>query len=349
MSAPGALSPRHARFIAFIVVALLFLAGVRLGLMVPIFAGLLVYASIMHTSVRIAARGPGRVRSRWLAAAAVAGVVIAVLVAAGIGIHFLFRNGAGIHALVLKMGDILGSTSSALPDWVSSSIPQQDDLLPSIGNWLKSHATAVGDFGLGTLKVVGYALVGILLGIMVALSELSRLQQPGPVGRQLLDQIIALRESFWRVASAQIRISAVNTVLTSIYLLVVLPLFGVQLPLAKTLVALTFIAGLLPIVGNLISNSAITVLSISLSFNVALASLVFLIVVHKLEYFVNARIVGSQINAKAWEILLWMLLMERLFGPAGVVVAPVFYAWLKTEWHAWDRQPELANTDTGEA
>jgi predicted PurR-regulated permease PerM len=31
-----------------------------------------------------------------------------------------------------------------------------------------------------------------------------------------------------------------------------------------------------------------------------------------------------------------MLLMERLFGPAGVVAAPVFYAWLKVEWHRWD-------------
>jgi predicted PurR-regulated permease PerM len=81
----------------------------------------------------------------------------------------------------------------------------------------------------------------------------------------------------------------------------------------------------------------ITVISLSHSFGAALAALGFLIVVHKLEYFINARIVGTQINARAWEILLWMLVMERLFGLIGVVAAPVFYAWLKAEWQLWDK------------
>jgi len=64
---------------------------------------------------------------------------------------------------------------------------------------------------------------------------------------------------------------------------------------------------------------------------VALASLGFLIVIHKLEYFVNARIVGSQIHAAAWELLLAMLVMEAAFGLPGVVAAPVLYAYLKAE------------------
>jgi predicted PurR-regulated permease PerM len=144
------------------------------------------------------------------------------------------------------------------------------------------------------------------------------------------------------VASAQLRISALNTTLTSVYLLVLLPVFGVEIPLTKTLIAVTVLAGLLPVIGNLISNTAITVISLSVSFEVAMAALVFLIVIHKLEYFVNARIVGTSINARAWEILLWMLLMERLFGLAGVVAAPVFYAWFKEEWHLWDRPGSAA-------
>ena len=125
--------------------------------------------------------------------------------------------------------------------------------------------------------------------------------------------------------------------LTGVYLAILLPLFGVQLPLIKTLIAVTFIAGLLPVVGNLISNTVITVISLSHSFGVAMAALAFLVIVHKLEYFINARIVGTQINARAWEILLCMMVMERLLGLVGVVVAPVFYAWLKAEWHRWDK------------
>lgn len=36
---------------------------------------------------------------------------------------------------------------------------------------------------------------------------------------------------------------------------------------------------------------------------VALASLAFLVIIHKLEYFVNARIIGTRIKAWAWELL----------------------------------------------
>jgi predicted PurR-regulated permease PerM len=54
-------------------------------------------------------------------------------------------------------------------------------------------------------------------------------------------------------------------------------------------------------------------------------------VIHKFEYFLNARIVGGQIRAFAWEILIAMLLMEAIFGIVGVVAAPIYYAYLKLE------------------
>ena len=53
--------------------------------------------------------------------------------------------------------------------------------------------------------------------------------------------------------------------------------------------------------------------------------------IHKFEYFVNARIVGSQINAAAWELLLAMIVMEAAFGLPGVIAVPVFYAYGKAE------------------
>jgi predicted PurR-regulated permease PerM len=133
------------------------------------------------------------------------------------------------------------------------------------------------------------------------------------------------------VVFAQLRISALNTVFTVVYLAVLLPAFGVHLPLTKTLIAVTFVAGLVPILGNLISNAMIVIVSLAVSPYVALASLVYLVVIHKLEYFFNARIVGSQIRARAWELLLAMLAMEAAFGLAGVVAAPIYYAYLKHE------------------
>jgi len=152
-----------------------------------------------------------------------------------------------------------------------------------------------------------------------------------PLAAALADRAHRLAEAFRRIVFAQVRISAINTSLTACYLLIVLPLFGIHLPLTKTLVALTFVVGLVPVLGNLVSNTVIVVVSLAHSPQVALTSLAFLVVVHKLEYFLNARIVGSQISAKAWELLLAMLTMEAAFGLPGVIAAPIYYAYLKDE------------------
>lgn len=331
------MSPRHARFLSFLSVALLFLGAVALGLLVPLLTGLVVYAAVLRLSARLVPAGTRITpREKWLAVAVIAGVVVGLFMAAGLALQLFLRNGAGVHDLVQKIGEIVEQGSAYLPAWLVNALPQQESLLTAIGAWLKAHAAEIGTFGLGAVKTLGYMLVGMLLGSMVAIHEAADARPHGPVSTRLLAQVAHLRDALWRVAAAQLKISSVNTLLTASYLAIALPLFGINLPLTKTLIAVTFFLGLLPIVGNLLSNTAITVISLSVSFEVAVASLAFLVLVHKLEYFINARIVGSQINARAWELLLWMLVMERLFGPAGVVAAPIFYAWLKSEWLAWD-------------
>jgi predicted PurR-regulated permease PerM len=55
------------------------------------------------------------------------------------------------------------------------------------------------------------------------------------------------------------------------------------------------------------------------------------VVIHKLEYFVNARIIGSRIRARAWELLTAMLVMEAAFGIPGLIAAPIYYAYVKDE------------------
>jgi hypothetical protein len=108
-----------------------------------------------------------------------------------------------------------------------------------------------------------------------------------------------------------------------------------HLPLTKTLIVLTFLLGLLPVIGNLMSNTLITIVGLSLSIWVAVAALGYLIVIHKLEYFLNARIVGGQISAKSWELLLAMLVFEAAFGLPGVA-GPIYYAYLKSELKRMD-------------
>jgi len=105
----------------------------------------------------------------------------------------------------------------------------------------------------------------------------------------------------------------------------------VHLPLTKTMVAITFVVGLLPIVGNLTSNTIVVIVSLAHSPAVAVASLVFLVVIHKLEYFLGARIVGTRIKSQIWELLIAMMAMEAMFGVPGLVAAPIYYAYVKSE------------------
>jgi predicted PurR-regulated permease PerM len=180
-------------------------------------------------------------------------------------------------------------------------------------------------------RALVHVLIGLVIGAMVSLREARPGGDVGPLAQALLLRLARLGDAFRRVVFAQVRISALNSTLTGIYLLAVLPTIGVDLPLRKTMVVVTFLVGLLPIVGNLVSNTVIFVISLSHSLGAAVGSLAYLIVIHKLEYFVNARIVGSQIRSRAWEVLSAMLAMEAAFGLAGLVAAPIYYAWLKDE------------------
>ena len=76
------------------------------------------------------------------------------------------------------------------------------------------------------------------------------------------------------------------------------PIFvlAVHLPHATVVIGLTFLFGLIPVVGNLISNTIIVGIGITVSPKMAIAALVFLVVVHKLEYFLNSKIIGDRIK-----------------------------------------------------
>ena len=70
-------------------------------------------------------------------------------------------------------------------------------------------------------------------------------------------------------------------------------------------------------------------------------------VIHKLEYFLNARIVGAGIKAKAWGTALAMLAMESLFGVPGVVAAPIYYAYLGELAEGADQPPRRCSAEKG--
>jgi predicted PurR-regulated permease PerM len=171
----------------------------------------------------------------------------------------------------------------------------------------------------------------MVIGAMAALYDTTRIHHFKPLAAAMHKRVVNLHQAFRQIVFAQVQIAAINAIFTGVFLLLILPLAGIHLPFVKTMILVTFVAGLLPVIGNLISNTVIVVISLSHSLSTAGLALLFLVTIHKLEYFLNAKIVGTKINARAWELLSAMLVMEALFGIAGVIAAPVFYAYIKSE------------------
>lgn len=295
-------------------------------------AGFIVYETILALTPLVERLVKGQI-ARWISILFLSVVVILALVT-GITklIGFLlhdFHNPAAFHATATKLlEDAQRTLSPVIVRYLPSDI---DELQNQVVTWLREHLVVVQTFGRTAAHTFATMLIGMLLGAIISLRNSSGQRPEAPLKQAMLDRLTTLAAAFHNVVFAQIKVSLVNTVLTCGFLFGILPLFGLHFPFAKTVVVLTFIAGLLPIIGNLISNTVIVLIGLSISLEAALIALIYLILIHKLEYFINARIFGSRISAKTWEILLAMLVFESAFGLAGVVAAPVYYAYLKAE------------------
>ena len=316
---------------SWIFAAVLLIAAIPLRLLPALLAGLLVYELVHVIAPRLPLTREGG--GKLAAVVILAVFIVTALTLLMVGVIAFLRSDAGsLPRLLQKMAEIIEGSRDKLPDWLLGAVPGDPDTLKTtIIEWLRENAREVRTLGGEVGHVIVHILIGMVIGGMVSLHEASPAPARGPLSREMSERARRVGDAFRRVVFAQIRISALNTVFTAIYLVGILRLFDIHLPYAKTLVAVTFLTGLLPVIGNLISNTVIVVVSLSVSLPVAIGSLAFLVVIHKLEYFLNARIVGTQINASPWELLLAMLLMEAAFGLPGLVAAPIYYAYLKDE------------------
>jgi predicted PurR-regulated permease PerM len=256
---------------------------------------------------------------------------VLLLTFAVVGSVACFRSEAGsLPTLLHKMAASLESWRTVLPAGVVEQLPEDvGELQATAVAWWRAPAGALQHAGAEAARTVAHLLLGLGIGAVVALHDVQPPETLGPLAHALQARASRLGEAFRRVVFAQVRISAANTILTALSLVVALPIAGGHLPLARTRIAVTVVVGLLPVVGHLVANTSIVILSLGVSLSVAVVSLVFLIVIHKLEYVLNVHLVGTQVHAHAWEWLLAMLVLEAAFGIPGVIAAPISYAYLK--------------------
>jgi predicted PurR-regulated permease PerM len=334
---PGLLdSTRSLRITSYILAALALLMVLLLHLLPALLAGLLVY-ELVHVMTPLLGRRISGERARLVVVTVLGVIVVGLLTLLVAWLVNFFRKEMGDPDLLWQqqLMPLVEKARQQLPAAVTNWLPDSvDELRVMALDLTRKHAMSLQNVGKETARVLVRIIIGMVLGALVALNRERPPHQIGPLASVLSERCQHLAEAFHNIVFAQIKISLINTVATAIFLLGALPLLGIYVPFAKTLVVITFLAGLLPVIGNLISNTAVTIAGLSVSVWVAVASLGFLIVIHKLEYFLNARIIGTQIRARAWELLVAMLVMEAGFGLAGLIAAPIYYAYLKSELEA---------------
>jgi predicted PurR-regulated permease PerM len=131
---------------------------------------------------------------------------------------------------------------------------------------------------------------------------------------------------FRKVMVGQFFISLINTLVTLIVVV------AIGLPHKVTLLCIVFLCGLIPVVGNLISNTIISATALITSGIPAfIVCLVLLVGAHKLEYFLNGKIIGTIIQLPMFITLLSLLTGEAALGLFGMIIAIPFVLTLRDE------------------
>ncbi|UDG79528.1 AI-2E family transporter [Candidatus Steffania adelgidicola] len=276
----------------------------------------------------------GSGRARWVVVTLIAAfVVISMTLAIVSLISFLTSDIRPNIDITAEINRIFSNVQHRMPQHLPSFLPESaEELKDQLFALMESNLIIIRNMGRSFLHGLLTIFIGLIIGAVISLNKPS--SRSTYFTQELLQRLYYLSQAFRNIVFAQIKVSLINTFLTSIMILVVFPVFNVYLPLSKILIVLTFLFGLLPIIGNLISNFIIIISAFSLSLSAGGIMLIYLILIHKLEYFLNAEIVGNRINAKSWELLLAMLIFEAIFGVEGFIVAPIYYAYLKTELRA---------------
>ncbi len=262
---------------------------------------------------------------KWLALTLFAILVVATLYGFGFFCHRAFKE------LPKIVGDVVPQiVKYADKHGVDLPFNDVDDVKEAAPQMVQNSIGYLGNFAKLATKESVMLLAGIVIAIGIFVNSGPK---SAPTNLYALyegaiqSRFRALFRSFETVMGAQLVISLINTVATSVFVLStsLLPYGGIVIPL-------TFICGMLPIVGNLISNTLIVGIAFGLvSPQMALGALAFLVVIHKLEYFFNSKIIGARILHPMWMTLVALILGEALMGIPGVILAPVILNFIKVE------------------
>src|SRR6266498_4245398 len=271
-------------------------------------------------------------KRKWLA------LILFGIVVAGIAAAAVYFT----RAALLALPDVADTSIPSASAWAQQrqiELPFTDfeSLRAVVIDTLKEEAhylRNVAHFAGSTTAALVFSIIGIVAAASLFFKAvLDPHRATHPVKNNLYsiccDEVSTRFRDFYRsfatVMGAQITISLINSALTGLFVVVV------RMPHAPLLIAITFLCGLVPIVGNLVSNTIIVFIALTISLKLAIGALVFLVLIHKLEYFLNSKIIGSRIRNPVWLTLISLIIGERLMGIPGLILAPVVLNYLRVE------------------
>src|ERR1043166_1253583 len=271
-------------------------------------------------------------KRKWLA------LILFGVVVGGIGAATVFFT----RAAILALPDVADTSLPSASAWAQKrqiELPFNDfeslkqaviDALGQEAHYLRN----VANFAKSTTVILFFSILGIIAaGSLFLKTGLDPYRGAHRVKNNLYsiccDEVSTRFRDFYRsfdtVMGAQITISLINTALTAIFLI------AVGMRHAPLLIGVTFLCGLVPIAGNLVSNTIIVFVALTVSPKLAIFALVFLVLIHKLEYFLNSKIIGARIRNPVWLTLIALIIGERLMGIPGLILAPVVLNYLRVE------------------
>ena len=239
---PGAEWPRL-EVAAQILAVLGLVAVLELRLLSALIFGLLIFELVNLVAPGLERIGVTHKAGKAVALTLLSIVIIAALSLAVTGLVSLFTGQSDSLVLLLeKMAEEVDTVIIHLPPWAAGYLPANaGEIEAAAADWLRQHAGQLQLIGQDVGRMLAHSLFGMIIGGMIALTSELTTPDPRPFARALTLRAWHLGIAFRRVVFAQVRISALNTTLTAIYLLVILPAMGIQMPLAKTMVAVTFV------------------------------------------------------------------------------------------------------------
>lgn len=315
--------------ILFIFIGFIFI--MKVGLFPSLIAGFITYLMMLYAEKFMANSLMLGKYSRLLATLTLSVFIITLLTASAMYFfNLIAKTVSNPDMLINETALILDKTLKDLSPNMVHILPHNiDNIKAELLSFIQSNLITIRNFSKGATHTLITMILGMIIGIMIASSDY--IESDKPLINSFRNKMTNMIESFEHVVIAQAGIALFNTIMTSIYLLVIMPLFDIQFPFTKTIIVLTFFVGLIPIIGNIIVNAIVLVIGLSVSVSVGVAAFLYLIAIHKFEYFLNAKIIGKRIQARAFELLISMILLESVFGIIGLIAAPILYAYIKKE------------------